>query len=202
MSNLIYGNFSGGRPSDQTGPSEPTPTSPLEHIYGEIAKAISGELYYLAIVVTTSLPDVCSALEGNVPTNWETYKTWFRENVGDNLAPFGEHECYELRCGVMHQARFMGAAKNKWSDYEALFFTLPNGAGFRIDRGTMFNIGGDARRILAMELTGFCNTIIEAAREWERKKKHNPDVEQRMKNIARVRPQGLSPYFINIPVFA
>ena len=181
---------------------KPCTPSPLEQIYAEIDQAISAGLYYIAIVVTTSLPDVCSALEGNVPTSWKTYKTWFRENVGDNLSPFGEHECYELRCGVMHQARFMGAAKDKWSDYDALFFTLPNKAGFVIDRGTMQDIGGDSRRVLAMELVGFCRVMINSARQWENRKKSDADVQIRMNNVARIRPEGLTPYIIGLPVFA
>lgn len=158
-------------------------------------------LFYLAIAVTASLPDVCSALEGNVPTNWETYKKWFRENVRDRLKPFGEHECYELRCGVVHQARLMGAAKNKWSDYEALMFTLPDGRGSQVISFSMTNIG-DKAKVLSMDAVNFCVTMIAAARDWERAKATDQMVQQNMGNVARVRPEGLAPYIVGIPVFA
>ena len=173
--------------------------SPLKQIYSEIETALEHGLFYLAITVTTSLPDVCSALEGNVPTNWETYKTWFRENVGTELEPFGDHECYELRCGVVHQAKFMGVSKNKWSEYDALFFTLPDGRNNRVMGMT---IQMPNRKILSMDVVHFCSTMISAARRWEEQKKGDASIQQRMAQVVRVRPEGLAPYIVGLPVFA
>lgn len=202
MSSSTSGISSGGPLPALGGERSGQSRSPLENIYEDIERALDHRLYYLALVVTASLPDVCAALEGHVPTDWRTYRAWFRANVGDSLTPFGEHECYELRCGVVHQARLMGAAKEKWSEYDGLFFTLPTNERMIVSGNKYVIAGEKPKKVLDMDLRRFCRTMILSARRWEAEFRDDPDFRKRLENVVRVRPNGLAPYVRGLPVLA
>src|SRR4051812_11723889 len=62
--------------------------SPLEMIYQDIERAIQARLWYLAIAVTLSLPDVCAALECEPGKAWVTeakYVAWFESNAASQF---------------------------------------------------------------------------------------------------------------------
>ena len=176
------------------------PESPLASIYREIEQALAANLYYLAIAVTVSIPDICATLEGKAPTDWNTYKTWFRENAGDRFTNFGEDECYELRCGVVHNAKLMGG-KVKRSKYDRIILTPPNSLAL-IHDGVMSNIGGLTETVLCMDVTMLCEAMIAAARAWERANERNETVSNNMANVVRLRPEGLDPYIVGIGVIS
>lgn len=174
--------------------------SPLASIYREIEQALAANLYYLAIAVTVSLPDICATLEGKAPTNWETYKTWFRDNAAKRFTNFGEHECYELRCGVVHNARLMGG-KDKRSGFDKIVFTPPS-SPFKIHDSVSRDNSGIKESALLMDTVSFCSEMIDAAREWETTHASNPVVRANMEHIVRLRPNGVSPHIVGIPVVA
>ena len=174
-----------------------TPESPLASIYREIEQALAARLYYLAIASTVSLPDICATLEGKSPVYWKTYKTWFQDNASPYFRHFGADECYELRCGVVHNARFMGG-KEKLSRFRKIIFTPPE-AKVRIHDAPS-TINGET--ILNMDAGMFCNSMIDAARRWEMSNIGNSIVAENMEHVVRLRPNGLSPHVVGIPVIA
>ena len=68
--------------------------NPIESLLQEIEKAIKAELYYLALLLTLTLPDICTALEQpNGRTDGKRlYKKWYKANIHDligGLSPDG-----------------------------------------------------------------------------------------------------------------
>jgi hypothetical protein len=165
----------------------------MESIYREVGLALDARLYYLAIAVTASIPDICASLEHG-KTGWKPYKAWFRENVAHRFRFFNEHECYEIRCGVLHRGRSRGS-KDGHSAYAAFFFSTMAGTGEMI----VAHPGGGA---LSIDATHFCQTMIECAREWETKVAENAEVQANLANILRVRPEGFPPSIRGFPVIA
>ena len=176
------------------------PESPLASIYREIEAAISAKLYYLALAVSVSLPDICATLEGHAPTSWKTYKQWFRDNASGSFANFGADECYELRCGVVHNARFMGG-KAKQSRFDKLIF-MPAGSPVQIHDAVMSGVAGSAETVLIMDASKFCEAMIAAARAWEVKSLEVDAVQRNMNDVVRLRPLGIDPWASGLPVIA
>ena len=85
--------------------------TPLDTIFSEIQRALEVKLYYLAIAVSLSIPDVCAALEcdpNNIFVKEKDYVGWCERNLADQLdkLTLTAVDLYRLRGGVIHQNRF------------------------------------------------------------------------------------------------
>jgi hypothetical protein len=166
---------------------------PLEPILDEAERAMAHELYYLAIMLSLTLPDICSALqEEDGRTTREAYKRWFDINLGSKFETLSADDCYSLRCGVLHQGR-MGLMR-KGRQFGRVLFSVRDTSGLfdsnRLDDAVQF------------DTTTFCNVIAEAVREWFQAAQDDPIVVQNLPNLVKYRPQGLAPYMTGIPLIA
>lgn len=88
-------------------------TTPLERIFQDIERALSYDLYYLALSVSLTIPDVCAALECDPDNIWvtgEKYIAWCEKHLEPNYAWFTGEDCYRLRCGILHPGDLLGMA--------------------------------------------------------------------------------------------
>ncbi|MGX1745036.1 MULTISPECIES: hypothetical protein [unclassified Brevundimonas] len=166
----------------------------LEQIFAEIEATVNAGLFYAALSITVSIPDICCTLEGKAPVNWETYKAWFRENVR-RYQNFGADECWEMRCGVVHNARLMGG-KDKRSDFDRILFTPP-GSPFQL-HDSVTEMHGE--RILYMAAVPFCHEIVADARAWAARNAANDAVLANLPNVVRLRPNGYGQHIVGAPV--
>jgi hypothetical protein len=102
------------------------PASPeLEAVLKEIENAISAKLYYLAIAVALSIPDICACLEFDpdqpVWQNRKTYAEWCDRNIGGRLHYLSGNDLYNLRGGVLHKGHF----GHQQSRFTRVFFLGP-----------------------------------------------------------------------------
>jgi hypothetical protein len=74
----------------------------------EVERALEYKLYYLAIAVSLSLPDICACLEFDPDNpqwaNKDTYARWADANI--NFKTVSGEDLYRLRCGVLHFGNF------------------------------------------------------------------------------------------------
>jgi hypothetical protein len=183
----------------------------LAAILHEIERAIDAKLYYVAIAVALSVPDICACLECNpdkpIWATFEKYAAWcdanleFRNLDGADLA--------RLRGGVLHQGHF-GHPKSKFN--RVLFI----GPESRIKAHDVINtvrddvfIGGVsaielrvAGQILLLDVVQFCHTIMDGAKKWVISKAGDPFVERNLPNLVRYRPNGLPPFSVGVPTIA
>jgi hypothetical protein len=82
----------------------------LRAILHEIEKALDAKLYYLAIAVALSIPDICACLEFDPEdpqwANRDTYASWCDANIRDQFKNLTGDDLYNLRGGVLHKGRF------------------------------------------------------------------------------------------------
>jgi hypothetical protein len=135
------------------------PEHPMETTLQQIEKAIQAELYYVAIVMALTLPDICAALETeNAYSGRDEYKKWYRENLAGKFPAMSDADCYSLRCGVVHK----GNLGLKGSEFSRVVFSLPNSR-----RITMHNnIMNDSLQFDAVQ---FCHDIVASVRGRQRK---------------------------------
>src|ERR1022692_3417221 len=80
---------------------------PMEAILTEIDRALDAGLYYLAIALSLTLPDICGALESpDGGATRERFTAWYDTYLAQTYQSLTAADCYSLRCGVIHQGRF------------------------------------------------------------------------------------------------
>jgi len=162
----------------------------MESILEEIEKALEAELYYLAIAMALTMPDICAALESpNGETKGSKYKAWYNANLARIYPNITDEDCYSLRCGVLHQGR-LGHSNMQ---YGRILFTLPN------PQNNCFhnNIINDA---LNLDAIRFCSDVIACTRLWYNQKKDDLIIKNNLPNLVQFRPQGLAPYMVGMPL--
>jgi hypothetical protein len=155
---------------------------PFDFIMDEIKGALVAKLFYSAISLSVALPDYCCTLEGQLPTNWQTYKEWFSKYAAKYFVYFGPHEAYALRCGIVHNARFIGG-KMEHTPLSKIVFNLPFAEGGLVHenvmRGKEISLDLDAKQ--------FCELMIAAARDWEDANQENETVKNNLTLLVRYR---------------
>src|SRR5918993_4353284 len=76
-------------------------TSPLNYIMAEIRAALDAGLYYAAVSMTLSVPDICSALETNAGHSRfgkiePRYKAWCKQYMEPRFGSFDADDCWAL----------------------------------------------------------------------------------------------------------
>lgn len=79
--------------------------------------------------------------------------------------------------------------------FARVIFSLPDG------RGNVFhdNIMNDA---LNLDARIFCETIIAAVESWLRANANDGVVQRNLERLLRVRPEGIAPYMLGMPVIS
>lgn len=164
----------------------------MDSIFHEIERALQAGLYYMAVSMALTIPDICAALESeDGETSARRYKAWCNANLANRYPRITDVDMYSLRCGVVHQGRF----GHPQMQYARIIFTIPNA-----QRNVFHdNILNDA---LNLDAVTFCNDVIEAARKWFADQHNNPVVTQNAQRLVQFRPRGLAPYVVGIPLIA
>ena len=164
----------------------------METILSEIELAIKAGLYYLAVAMALTLPDICAALESeDGHTTRAKYKAWYSANLAEKYPRMTDVDCYSLRCGVLHQGR----CGHPNSQYGRVIFTIPNAQQNFFHN----NIINDA---LNLDAPQFCADVVRSVREWFVGSQHLVNVQANLPNLVRFRPLGLPPYMVGMPLIA
>lgn len=166
----------------------------MEAILREIERALSAQLWYAAIVLTVTLPDICASLEARPNARPDgqraRYKSWYNKHASAMLG-LSADDCWNLRCGVVHEGRY--SHKGMKGNYERVAFTLPDGAGVH-----NIVLQTPSYKVLSLHLPIFCQEMMDGVRVWFEKKRNDPVVQVNLERLVQVRPNGYMPY-INGP---
>jgi hypothetical protein len=164
----------------------------MEIILLEIQSALNARLFYIALSISLTLPDICSALESSDgAATKERYELWCVRNFTHKFSKFTEKDCYRLRCGLVHQGRF----GHPNMQYSRVVFTLPNGSGITFTDC----ISND---VYITDAEHFCREMINSCRNWYETNKSNPIVNVNLDRLVQFRPMGLHPHFVGSPVIS
>ena len=164
----------------------------MQAIIGEVNRALEAELYYLAVMLSLSLPDICAALEA--PTGETTrpqYMAWC-DQWFTGYPDLTSKDLYCLRCGVLHQGRL----GHKGMQYARVLFTLPDIVRGNYAHGNVMN---DA---LNLDAITFCRDMVGCVMDWYAAKKGDANVVKNLSRLVQLHENGLSPYITGVPVIA
>jgi hypothetical protein len=186
----------------------------LAAILKEIEKALEHKLYYLAIAVSLSIPDICARLELDEDEDPKQvgvlYCKWADANIAWRFQTIEGRDLYRFRCGVLHA----GNLEHKKSSFDRVIFIGPESRIKMHDmvltvdpdttisgiKATDLRVAG---KVLHMDVFLFCKAIMDAASEWVvASSKVNPNVRRNLPRLIRYRPDGLQPFSVGVPTVA
>lgn len=157
----------------------------MESLFVEIRKALEAELWTLALNGALVLPDICGALASpDGIARGVHYKAWFEEYMGADYPMLDPQDCWELRCGLLHQGR--AATGN----YDRILFTAPP----MVMHNNRLNNG------LNIDIGIFCDDLVNAAERWYHVSRAIEPVKSNADLLMRWHPNGYSPYIEGYPV--
>lgn len=162
----------------------------MDEMIRQIRVAANTGLYYLALFGALALPDICGALASDDgKSTGSKYKSWLRDNVPEQ-ADSAEH-IYGLRCSLLHQGR-----------------ALPHGSiypmAFTFGEGGLHNLS----TVVNGEQVGWCHIdlfvreVTEGVERWYAKYGSTNRVTKNLDKYAKLRPEGLPPHIVGLPVIA
>lgn len=160
----------------------------METLLREIEHALDAGLFYLALALSLSLPDICAALDSpNGESSGPRYRDWYDTNLAAKYKWFTAADCWSLRCGVLHQGRF----GHPNMQYARVFFTLPVPNRIRHHN----NIFNDA---LNLDAITFCRDVVAAVRAWFQANQNSANVQRNLPKLVQFYPAGFAPY-VDVP---
>lgn len=137
----------------------------MDELLKQIKNGLDNNLYYLALFVSLSVPDMCASLESDdCRTNRTKYKAWVDEYMvkvrpdkyGERLS---SNHIYQFRCALLHQGR----TKHDDSEYQRILFFEP-GAQNSIVGPHCCVVGAETSDAsLMIDIQQFCDDIVKGA---------------------------------------
>jgi hypothetical protein len=123
-------------------------------------QALADKNNYAALSLALMIPDICGSMEDPGPNRTQRrYKKWFKQwaepKFGNLLSA---EECYRLRNSMIHS----GSAESMF-----VFLVGPKASHLMRQEFNVIN-GVPAPKRLVLEVSRFCETIYQAADEWDR----------------------------------
>jgi hypothetical protein len=173
------------------------PLSPLGLVLNDISRAIEAKLYYPALLVALTIPEICSALTMDKKefVKQQHYVTFVEKYVSLDDIGMSAIDCYRLRGGLVHRANLVGHPQVNWTN---VVFSVPETS---IAHHNIGIIDG-SRVVLALSLEIFCNAMVVAANKWYVDNRDDVKMQSRMNDLIRWCPNGLLPFSGDSPVVA
>ena len=160
----------------------------------QVRRALDENLYYVALFVALTIPDICGAMESDDGRACKSrYTAWFDRWVapkyGDPPTLPGE-VCYYYRCAALHQGR----ATHPKMQYKRVLFVEPSATDNILLHNNVLN---DA---LNIDIRLFVRDILEGASKWLQEVENTANYQRNYAHFMRRYPNGLSPYISGVPV--
>ena len=178
--------------------------SPLHYILKEIQSALEAELYYAAVSISLSLPDICSALEiqyghSRFSKVERRYTAWCNQYLESKFSSLKAADIWALRGGLIHNAMLSKHPKNERG---RILLMPPNPQQIVIHEMEVCDGAPEGEHGVQVYLPFFCENMIAAVTEWWEAKRQDPLVQRNLPDLVRYRPDGLAPFMVGLPVIA
>lgn len=137
---------------------------PLElgSILDDMNNCIIARLYYPALLVALTLPEICSAMQ--LPNTTMIRDKHYIPFVDKYTTPadlgIDGLDCYRMRGGLIHRASL---ARHPSADFTHVIFTIPETKNLSMHA---FSIEAGDKSAVMLDLISFCRTMEIAVRRW------------------------------------
>jgi hypothetical protein len=163
----------------------------MEDLIAQIRAAARADLFYVALIGSLALPDICGALDSeDGRANGGKYRDWLRSNVPGHAAE--ADLIWGLRCSLLHKGSALPDG-----GHSRVAFTTPG--PLQIHRSTT-DIRGDS--VYWISIPMFVEEVTAGAESWFARVGGSASVQKNMRRFAHWRPEGLPPHVVGAPVVA
>jgi hypothetical protein len=169
-----------------------TNSNGIRELLQQIEVALEARLFYLALYISLTLPDICGAIDSNSGlATGKAYKDWFKTYLGTKFLPkLSAEDCYYFRCSLLHQ----GTSYHPHSSHDRIIFIEPDA-----NPGTIHLCGFNGA--LTIEVRLFCLDVVDGVRNWLDQVDGTDLFQTNYDKFFRRYPQGLPPYVVGVPVY-
>ena len=152
--------------------------SPLDRYLGDILRALEARVFYSALALAVTIPDICGAIEfPNETKMGKRYRDWFSQPWCGMLHSYlGAADCWAIRCSYLHNGsgEFEGNSA-AYADLSHIQFTVGK------DRGVwsstyMASSVPEAKGAVRIPVESFCHDMATSADAWRNCRSDNPSV--------------------------
>jgi hypothetical protein len=179
----------------------PPPPPLLTPFLDQIKSSIAAGSYAPALLSALVLPDACGAVEypneEQPGRNRNRYVRWydrFVETVTDQEFTFSGSAAWKLRNGMIHET---GLRFDEFG-YDGVIFVPPGSIGIGV--GLMRDVGPEKQSAFVLDLDQYVQRLLNGAEKWLQEIAGDELKQARLKSLVQLRPEGLSPFFIGVPV--
>jgi hypothetical protein len=174
------------------------PFSPLGLVLADVEHCIEAKLYYPALLIALTIPEICSglALDKSVFVKKSHYEGFIDKYTPMTGSALSGTLCYQLRGGVVHRANLAGHPEFPASH---VIFSIPE-TGLGIHGVELTSDLRPGESATTFDLVKFCRTIVAAAYKWYEDYKDDPLVAKNMKNLIRYCPDGIRGFVKGAPI--
>lgn len=169
--------------------------SQLQSILNDIRSCIANKLYYPALLIALTLPEICSALEvdDSVFIKEKQYAAFVDKYAPLEVLNISGQNCYRLRGGVVHRGN---AAGHPHIGASHVIFYVPESPS--LIHGISVEVNG--KRAANFDLIRFCEGMISAVEKWFVDHKDKSMVNQNIPRLLSLRLNGIAPFVTGGPV--
>jgi hypothetical protein len=168
---------------------------PLSTIVDDVQRCFDSKLYYPALAVALTLPEICVALtlDNTEFIKEKHYVGFIDKYTTERELGLPGISCYRLRGGVIHRAN---AAGHPFLGRSHVIFTVPE------SKTTLhaFSIQADDKFSAMFDLRLFLAAMITAVQRWHAEHGTDPKVLENLPNLLSWRPNGILPFVQGAPV--
>ncbi len=170
----------------------------MQELLRQIEAALNANLFYLALFVSLSLPDICAGIDSpDGTTSGAKYGAWFDTYVAPKYQRRGNQilsgeDCYRFRCSLLHQ----GSSQHRKSSYSRVLFVEPS------LNDVVMHCNVFDGTVLNLDVRIFCTDLIKSVEEWLNQVENTQQYQTNYDKFMRRYPQGLPPYIVGVPVIS
>ena len=163
----------------------------MQDLIAAVNKSCAQQNWYAALYMALTMPDICAKLED--PTSTESgkrYRAWFDTHLkptykspfhGPDFHFLNAGDLWALRCSLLHEGTDEITHQKSREVLRKFKFT------------TQSMHCGQMHDVLVLNVSSFCSEMIAAVEQWLVAKGSQPDIRERLSEMAVIEEQGFSP---------
>lgn len=158
----------------------------MERFIASIERSIDTKNWYAAIALALTLPDICGWLCDPGKGSKQRYTEWFDKYLlqkyknnffGPDFAFLTSGDCYAIRCSFLHEG---GEEISRQRAREVLSRITFSTTGSHLIK---------VNDVLLLNVSAFCNEVIEAVRAWVSDEGTRQDIKDRINELIIIRTE-------------
>lgn len=179
----------------------------MEALIQSIEQSLRAKAWQNALLGALTLPDICARIDQNEKKSTrKIYAAWFDKYIAPKYThllpkvdltlltstppahiPFemakhvflSGHDCYSLRCAMLHEGSD-DTSNNKPENINKFEFVVYDGGG-------VYRHSNQSDSKLDLEVSEFCNDILDGARRWLKDIEHSKEKQEAVANLFSIK---------------